>query len=205
MQEPGWKRLVAEAFICSLALMLFSYFIHSRFPLRIVSFAALLPVAFIIGKSTLNYPFWEILFGHRISYHFLQNALAGLVLGVMISVFYRWYLGISLFPESIHLFALFAAFIGLTEEIVFRGFIQGYLQNINGAYAIIFSALSHTGYKSCLFISPAIANDVNVAFLAVWTFAIGIILGMIRHFSGNIVAPASGHALFDILVYAEFA
>jgi membrane protease YdiL (CAAX protease family) len=204
MQETQWKRRVAEAFICSLALMLFSFFIHFRFPVKIISFAALVPVAFIIGKSTLIYPLSEILIGRRIFYRFPPNIITGLALGFLLSLFYRWYLGISLFPGSIHGFTVIAALIGLTEEIIFRGFIQGHLQNINGAFAIIFSALSHTGYKSCLFLSPAITNEVNVVFLAVWTFTLGLILGIIRHLSGNITAPASGHILFDILVYAEF-
>jgi membrane protease YdiL (CAAX protease family) len=204
MQEPKWTKPVAEVFICSLALMLFSFFIHFRFPLKIVSFAALLTAAFIIGKSTLSCPYQEILFGRRISYHLTENALIGLAIGIMLSLFYRWYLGISLFPASIHGFALIGAIIGLSEEIVFRGFIQGRVQNINGTFAIIFSALSHTGYKSCLFLSPALSNEVDVAFLAAWTFGVGVLLGIIRHFSGNIVAPAAGHVLFDLLVYAEF-
>jgi len=204
MQEPERKRLIIEALICSLALMFFSYFIHFRFPLKIVSYASLLPVAFIIGKSAVSYPVREILLGQRTFNRFLPDILTGLALGILLSLFYRWYLGISLFPVTIHAFTVIAALIGLTEEIVFRGFIQGHLQKINGPFAIIFSALSHTGYKSCLFLSPAITNEVDVAFLAFWTFAMGIILGIIRHFTGNIVAPASGHALFDIIVYAEF-
>ena len=129
---------------------------------------------------------------------------AGILTGMLLSTLYRWHLGISLFPESFHLFVLVAALIGSTEELVFRGFIQDQVKNINAPFSILFSTLSHTAYKCCLFLSPMAAAGIDIRFLALWTLIAGILLGTIKHFSKSILPPVIAHALFDILVYAGF-
>ena len=138
------------------------------------------------GKSTLLY------------------LIIGIAMGIMLVVIYRWHLEFRLFPASLHLFVITAALIGSVEELVFRGFLQEYVRNINGPFSILFSTLSHTGYKCCLFLSPAVTSDVNVGFLALWTFLAGILFGTVRHLTGSLLPSLSAHALFDILVYAEF-
>jgi membrane protease YdiL (CAAX protease family) len=91
------------------------------------------------------------------------------------------------------------------EELVFRGFLQEYIRSINGPFSVLFSTISHTGYKCCLFLSPVVTTNIDVGFLALWTFIIGILFGTIRHLSKSLLPSLSAHALFDILVYAEFA
>jgi membrane protease YdiL (CAAX protease family) len=122
----------------------------------------------------------------------------------VLAVCYRLYLDISLFPKSFHLFVIVAAIIGCMEELVFRGFLQEYVKSINGPFSILFSTLSHTGYKCCLFLSPVITADIDIGKLAVYTFIAGILFGTMRHLSKSILPSLFAHALFDILVYAEF-
>ena len=203
----GGKRLniLSEAILCSLGLMVFSFFIQYKFPVRLLSFAALLISAFIISRNLRSLSDLKKITGESISLKItLLFLFLGIVSGMMLAIIYRRHLDLSLFPGSVHLFVVTAAFIGCTEELVFRGFIQEYVKKINGPFSIIFSTLSHTGYKCCLFLSPAITTDINIGFLTLWTFLAGILFGTIRHLSRNLLPSMSAHALFDVLVYAEF-
>ena len=203
----GGKRLniLSEAILCSLGLMVFSFFIQYKFPVRLLSFAALLISAFIISRNLRSLSDLKKITGESISLKItLLFLFLGIVSGMMLAIIYRRHLDLSLFPGSVHLFVVTAAFIGCTEELVFRGFIQEYVRKINGPFSIIFSTLSHTGYKCCLFLSPATTTDINIGFLTLWTFLAGILFGTIRHLSRNLLPSMSAHALFDVLVYAEF-
>jgi len=205
MQRGNKISILSEAILCSFGLMFFSFFIHYRFPVRLLSFAALLMSAFIISKNLRSLSDLKKITGENISVTItLFYTIFGITLSIVLAVCYRRYLDISLFPESLHLFVIVAAFIGCMEELVFRGFIQGHIESINGPFSILFGSLSHTGYKCCLFLSPAIAVDLNVGKLAFYTFIAGILIGLIRHLSKNILPAVSAHVLFDILVYAEY-
>ena len=94
--------------------------------------------------------------------------------------------------------------IGALEELVFRGFIQENAKRINAPFSVFFGALSHTGYKCCLFIAPLAAADIDIKFLALWTFGAGIVFGSLKHFSKSISPPLIAHVIFDLFVYAEF-
>lgn len=194
-----------EAILCSLGLMVFSFFIHYEFPLCLISFAVLILPAYIIGKNLKSLSDLKRITGesgaHKI---ILLYCFFGIFLGTLSAIFYRWHLGISIFPKYLNSFVLVAALIGCTEELVFRGFIQDYVKSINAPFSILFSTISHTGYKCCLFLSPVTATDFNIGFLALWTFIAGILFGTIRHISKSILPTLIAHALFDILVYSEF-
>ncbi|OFY68530.1 MAG: hypothetical protein A2V46_07960 [Bacteroidetes bacterium RBG_19FT_COMBO_42_7] len=203
----GGKRLfiLSEAILCSLGLMVFSFFIQYKFPVRLLSFTALLISAFIISRNLRSLSDLKKITGESISIKItLLFLVFGIALGMMLAVIYRRHLDLSLFPGSVHLFVITAAFIGCTEELVFRGFIQESVKKINGPFSIIFSTLSHTGYKCCLFLPPVITTDINIGFLTLWTFLAGILFGTIRHQSRSLLPSLSAHALFDVLVYAEF-
>ncbi len=194
-----------EAILCSFGLMIFSFFISFGLPLRLIAFTALLIPAYIFGKNLKSFPFiGEITGEFRSLKNTLVYIIIGLLLGSIIAIFYRWYLGISLFPTIIHGFVFIAALIGATEELVFRGFIQEYVRKTNGPYSVLFSTVSHTGYKCCLFLAPVITPEIDIGFLALWTFIAGLIFGSIRFVTKSIVPTLVGHAIFDILVYAEF-
>lgn len=203
----GGKRLTLlfEATLCSLGLIVFSFFIHYKFPVRLISFAALLISALIIVRNLTSFSDLKRITGENISFKVtLSYSILGIALGVVLAVCYRWYQDINLFPKSIHLFVIVAAIIGCMEELVFRGFLQEYVKSIIGSVSILFSTLSHTGYKCCLFLSPVITADIDIGKLAVYTLIAGILFGTMRHLSKSILPSLSAHVLFDILVYAEF-
>jgi membrane protease YdiL (CAAX protease family) len=129
--------------------------------------------------------------------------LTGTVFGCFLALFYRWYLETGYFPQSLRWFAVIAAGIGSTEELVFRGYVQGQFARRAGFFSIVIASLAHTGYKCCLFLSPVSATSVDIGFLAICTFYAGLLLGAIRYFSGSVWPAVIAHALFDILVYGE--
>jgi membrane protease YdiL (CAAX protease family) len=193
------------AILCSIGLMLFSFFIRFKFPLRFLAFAALFVSAIVLSINLRSFSDLKKITGEYVSCKInLLHLITGITMGIVLVVFYRWHMGISLFPASIHLFAITASLIGCVEELVFRGFLQEYTRSINGPFSILFSTLSHTGYKCCLFLSPAVTADINIGFLVFWTFLAGILFGTVRHLSKSLLPSLSAHALFDILVYAEF-
>ncbi len=202
----GGKKLIIlyEVILCSLGLMVFSFFIHYKFPVRLLSFAALIISAFIISRNLRSLSDLKKIIGENISFKiaFLYT-ISGIALGIALTVCYRIHLDISIFPRTVHLFVIPAALIGCMEELVFRGFIQVSVKDLNGPVSVLFSTLSHTGYKCCLFLSPAVSGNLDVSFLAFWTFIAGILFGTIRHFSKSLLPSLSAHVLFDILVYAE--
>jgi len=205
MKGGGRGTILAEAILISLGLMVFSFFIQFKFPVRLLAFAALLLSAIIISRDIRSLSDLKKITGEFISLRTtLLNIIFGIVIGILLVLIYRWHLDLTLFPKSIHLFIFSAAIIGCTEELVFRGFLQGQIKIINGPFSILFSTIAHTGYKCCLFLSPAITANIDVGFLALWTFVAGILFGTIRHLSKSLLPSLSAHALFDILVYAEF-
>jgi membrane protease YdiL (CAAX protease family) len=202
---PGEKRLnLSEAVLCSLGLMVFSFFIHYNFPVKLISFAALLISAMIISRNLRSFSDLKKITGENISGSLIIYTIAGFSAGLGLAVIYRRHLEVSLIPESVHLFFIVAALIGAIEEVVFRGFLQAHVKSINGPFSVLFSTLAHTGYKCCLFLSPVIISDIDVGFLALWTFCAGLFFGTIRHLSNSIMPPLAAHVFFDILVYAEF-
>jgi len=194
-----------EAAICSFAFMLFAFFIQYPFPVSLVSFISLLIPAYLISNNLNSLHDLTRITGEvpslKLSILFTMIGICG---GITLAVMYRWHLDAPLMPQSIQWFAVTAAVIGCMEELVFRGYIQDSLKNYGPLASVSFSTLSHTGYKCCLFLSPAAILKVDIGFLALWTIIAGSIFGMIRHFTKSIIPPLAAHALFDIWVYAEF-
>lgn len=194
-----------EALLCSFGLMIFSFFISFEFPFRLIAFISLALPAYLIGKNLKSFSdIGEILGKFRSLKHLVLLIIIGILTGLLVAIYYRWYLEISLFPNTLQDFVFIAALIGALEELVFRGYIQYYASKINAQFSILFSSFSHTGYKCCLFLSPVITANVDIGFLALWTFIAGILFGSIRHYTKSIIPSLIAHALFDIIVYAEF-
>jgi membrane protease YdiL (CAAX protease family) len=198
------NKQLSGAILCSLGLMIFSFFIHYKFPAVLFSYGALIIVAFVISQHLRSLVDLKNVTGEiNLSAKSLIYILTGIGIGLGMAVLYRWHLNAPLFPVSLLPFAFVAALIGSMEELVFRGFIQEQVRNVNGLFSIFFGAFSHTGYKCCLFLAPVISPGIDIGFLAVWTFGAGILSGTIRHFSKSVWPSVIAHALFDILVYGE--
>ena len=193
--------MVIEASLCCFGLLIFSYFIHYVSPVKVLSFAGLALSAYIISRNLISAEQlgWEFKSGLRT----FSYTIPGILTGILLAFFYRNYLGQELLPGSLHKFAIVAAIIGSTEELVFRGYLQKWLQPVNVPLSIVFSALAHTGYKCFLFLSPSADADINILFLFQWTFAIGLIFGITRYLTKSILPAMTAHAFFDILVYGE--
>jgi membrane protease YdiL (CAAX protease family) len=205
MSGKKWYNILSEAIICSFGLMVFSFFIHYKIPVRLISFAALMVSALIISRNFKSFSDLKDIAGTGLSKGInLIYCVIGIAGGIMLAAMYRWHLDISIFPKSFHSFVFVAALIGCAEELVFRGFIQEHVKSISGPFSVLFSTLSHTGYKCCLFLSPAITANIDIGFLALCTFVAGIVFGIVRHVSKSILPSLIAHALFDIIVYAEF-
>jgi membrane protease YdiL (CAAX protease family) len=199
LQLHNKSKDLIEASLCSFSLLVFSYFILYDFPLKLISLSGLTVAAYLLSRQWV-FPVKKPVFTTTL----ILFIFAGLILGILLAMFYRWFLGISLLPRSLHYFVIIAALTGAVEEIVFRGFLQDQVKTINGTFSIFFSTVSHTAYKCCLFLSPAAASGIDVANLAFWTFLFGLVCGSIKHFSKSIIPTLLAHAIFDVLVYAEF-
>jgi membrane protease YdiL (CAAX protease family) len=197
-------KALSPAILCSLGLMIFSYFIHCKSPLVLISVGALLLVAVIMANQLTSLTELKMITGEfSFSPVALMYLLTGIGIGTGMTLLYRWHLDAPLFPGSLLPFAFVAALIGSMEELVYRGFIQEQTRKVNGLFSILFSAFSHTGYKCCLFLTPVVSSGMDIGFLAGWTFGAGILSGVLRHFSKSVWPPVMAHALFDILVYGE--
>jgi membrane protease YdiL (CAAX protease family) len=200
------KTILIEAIICSAALILFSFFVSFGFPIRLIAFASLIAPAWIIGKNLKTFSDLKRVTGEISDYRSLFFYIAGgIAFGIGLAAFYRWHLDKTYLPSYLRSFALIAAMIGSVEELVFRGYIQGSLKNINPLFSIIFSTLAHTAYKCLLFLHPLNRGGMDIGFLFLWTFIMGLVLGMARHLSGSIIPSLTAHSMFDVLVYGELA
>jgi len=132
--------------------------------------------------------------------------VVGGVLGTVAGLSHRDTLGISLFPSgNIETFVLMACLIGATEELVFRGWLLGRARMLGWPAAIVIAAVAHAAYKTALFAWPADPTPVDLAEIAVWTAAGGIMLGLMRRISGSVLPPMLAHIAFDFAVYRAVA
>jgi membrane protease YdiL (CAAX protease family) len=131
--------------------------------------------------------------------------MLSIILSVALATWYRISEQMTLLPFSIHWFVLLSVMIGATEELIFRGVIQGEASGWNTTGAVYLSALSFAGYKALLFVMPSPENETNVFNLFILTFFAGILLGYARKNSGSIWPCLVAHGFFDLLVYAETA
>jgi membrane protease YdiL (CAAX protease family) len=192
------------AAVCSIALLWFSWFIHYDFPAILISVAALILSAFIFSRNILNFSDLRRKIGDfTTAKNYIPLCIGGILSGIVTALLYRWHLEISLVPGSLNYFVIIAALIGAMEELVFRGFIQEQVKYLNGPFSVLFSTLSHTGYKCCLFLSPMALYNVDVLNLAFWTFLFGLLFGSIKHITKSILPSLIAHAIFDIWVYSE--
>ncbi len=203
MTTAGTSKIkrIYEAILCTFGLSVFSFFIHFSFPYRLLSFAGLGSAAFLISRQlpTVKLP----LFVKKFTFRNAFAILVAIILGLLIAFLYRNSWRITLLPDSIKIFAAIAAVIGIFEEIVFRGFIQGRLKEVNVIFSIFFGSFSHTVYKCCLFLSPVMQGKIDIFFLTFWTFCCGLLFGVLKQYSRSTIPPAIAHAVFDVLVYGQ--
>lgn len=195
------KRLLADALLCSIALALFAFFINYSFPLKAVALMAITAAAFLVSRDLKH--FTAPSFKYFFSWQMIMYCVIGLQMGLVGAMYYRGSFGMPVLPATIKSFAFVAVCIGITEELVFRGYIQGMVSKVHPGFAIVFAAFAHATYKACLFISPAANYHYSVTLFYTWSLGAFILMGTLRYYSKSIVPAIIVHALFDLLVYAE--
>ncbi len=199
--RPLLHGIAAATGIC-----IFGLFVGNPMPWTLLAIAAILAVALIIADSFFkegNPPFILGLlpFSRKVIFWLVMGCAFGAALGLLFRLSYDW----PLLPKTMAWFGITAMGIGATEEILFRGYIQGQFRALGWFLAPLLAAAAHTLYKIALFVFPVEGVVVDYPVLAAGTFLAGIILGLLREWSGNVLPPLAGHVLFDIIVYGESA
>jgi membrane protease YdiL (CAAX protease family) len=117
----------------------------------------------------------------------------------------RYLEGLDVFPGRLDWFVLVSMLIGATEEIIFRGVIQGEASRWNTRGAVMLSAFFFALYKTLIFIWPGEFNQANPWILFPVTFVAGILLGYTRKATNSLLPAILAHMLFDLILYADSA
>jgi membrane protease YdiL (CAAX protease family) len=193
-----------DAILCSAGFAWFAYLIIYPFPLKTAALIPLSASAYIMSRN-INWSLFsrKFLLQKFSPKRMIASNLIGLQMGIIGAMYYRGSFGMPVFPSAIRGFAMTAVCIGILEELLFRGFIQGRLLKLNPGFAILFAAFAHATYKVFLFISPASQHLPSIALFYIWTIGASIVIGLLRYYSKSIVPAIIVHAIFDLLVYAE--
>ena len=98
-----------------------------------------------------------------------------------------------------------AVLIGATEEVLYRGYIQGRVRRFGPFKAAVFAALCHSAYKGSLFVFHNQPVDINMFLLVACTFTVGLVLGVLRERAGSLLPAVAAHVVFDIVAYGAYA
>jgi membrane protease YdiL (CAAX protease family) len=182
-------------------ILVFACFIHDSLPAKLLAFGGLLVCALTIVTGSGQDAFLKILGLGELSLKGLLFTGAGMLLGTAFALFTRLHFHLSPFPGSLSLVAVVASLTGATEELVFRGYIQGRLNRVHPFFALGYAAIAHTAYKLLVIYSLGRPGEFDFLFLTRWTLLGGLVFGFLRYFSKRIYPPLAAHVLFDVLVY----
>lgn len=198
----AFDRKIFQAVMVIFFMLLFGYFAGNK----LTAFSALLAAAIFMYISARE---------HGSPVHLLGLAsrgnnphlwiMAGVTTSSILAFYYRFHYSETLLPGNMSLVALAAPLIGMTEEMIYRGVIQGTLSHRHPVTGILVAATGHTAYKAILLGSSPVAGMINMTALVVLTFLTGSLFGYFRYRSGQIYSPLLAHGLFDILVYGDQA
>jgi len=206
MGERSGKGPILTGVAAWAGILLFALFVHRPSPFFLLAVGGLLITTVAIAGAAAGGKSFRSLFGlDQFQSRTRSWTLVALVVGAGFALFFRWYSGEPLLLTGLGPFLPIGASIGATEELLFRGFIQGRLARLGAPAAIALAALAHTSYKTALFAFPPEGVAVNLSVLAFFTFLVGTILGFTRQKAGSVIPALAGHMLFDILVYGDWA
>jgi membrane protease YdiL (CAAX protease family) len=193
-----------EYFLFMSGMAVFACFIHGDGPGFRIALAGLLFSSLVIVKGTL----WSAdplsLMGlARIDRRAIRLSLQFSVVGIGLAALCRYATELSLVPHTLTTVALITPFIGMTEELVFRGFLQGRLRKGGIFISVFLASAGHALYKYLVLRSMAFDVGTDLTWLALSTLAIGLVLGAYREKYGSIVPAMIAHAVFDIYLYGD--
>lgn len=190
-------------------MVLFALCGHRGMPWITVSGIGLLTAAALIGYSLRSTPQPLTLFGLGGSRsRLLPVAIVGIALGAIGGVLQRHQPGVL--PQSasgLHPFVVLACLIGVTEELVYRGWMLGRVSAFGWPVAVLITSVAHAAYKTALFAWPpgSEAAAFDLGRIALWTVVGGMVLGVLRVTSRSVLPAVIAHAVFDAVVYSAFA
>lgn len=189
---------------CGASLVLFAVLVQYSFPVQLT---ALLPLSFsalLISRDLVKPPYlFQVNLSNLYNHRMLAWYAIAILVGIAGGLNYRGNHHMPLYPQSISWFVLVAILVAITEELVFRGFIQARLSLFHPVVAVLFAALAHTCYKAGLFLSPAAVQEQDMAAFFVFTLLASSVAGLIKQWSGHLLPAIITHIVFDIMVYAE--
>jgi len=195
----------------SAGMMLFALFAHQRMPWSIAAAGGLMlagtamatagPRAEGNGQRTRASPLVGLGLG-RASTVTLLFALAGAGIGGAAGFWHRHGLDLPVQPPNgVQPFVIVACLIGAGEELVYRGWLMGQARRFGWPAAIVIAAIAHAGYKTALFAWPAAPVAVDLWEMLWLTTAGGLVLGVLRAWSGSVWPAVAAHVAFDFVVY----
>ena len=185
-------------------ILLFTILVQQEGSLFLFSILGLVVSALAVVKYAKKWSDMKESFGlNKIQKENIYFIPVAILLSVFLSLYYRFTLNVDIIPKHFTSFAILAAMIGATEELIFRGYIQFRSRDLGVVVSILIATIAHTVYKCVVFVSLPAVEPVNIGFLVFWTIFIGLILGVMKEISRSIYIPIIFHALFDILVYGD--
>lgn len=194
---------LTAASIVTLCTWLFAYFIHSH-PIigGVALFLTAIVIAFYIpGIRELLSVTGLLVFNRKVAWYCVLVISVGIALGIYLNITEHQ----PMVTLSLKITAITVALVGITEELLFRGFIQGMLSRYSTLLAIVGSTASHTIYKVIVIGSFPVNLGFNLFYLALFTFLVGLLAAWARHASKSILPTSLGHGFFDIVVYGSMA
>jgi membrane protease YdiL (CAAX protease family) len=206
LQKKGIKCVqLTESILALAGVYIFSMFIHSNSIIIILAFLGLIITAISINHAADDLRSLGRIFGitpvlKKVALH----TIIGVTFGCLLGILYRHVSRSAILPSTLTKIAIISPVIGITEELLFRGFILGRMRPFGKIISVLYAAAGHSLYKYLLLISLSFDTGINFPVLITLTFFVGIILGVLRVVSSNIIPAASAHACFDVLVYGGY-
>jgi len=194
-----------ETALLIIGIGVFAVFIQEESYLRFVAFGGLLLASLVISTIIVKAESPLDIFGlDRFNKRILLFCIAGIFIGMIPAFCGRYSYDLPDFPASLTIIALVSPLIGITEELFFRGYIQGRLRIIGVVGSVSVASAAHAVYKLLVLWSVNDLVEVNFLALVGLTFGFGLIAGLLRAGSRSVFPALVAHASFDILMYGDF-
>ncbi len=198
-------RKIRDVSMVVLGILLFAGFIHQPFPKLLLAIAGLAGAAAMMAFSIRDSPILKAFGVGHIHRKALLYGLPAVALGILLGMITRNRFDQTLFPDHLADVALIAPLVGMVEELIFRGYIQGHLHPIGRIFSIVYASTVHTSYKLLVILSLSTPLEFDFFFLVFWTFVGGLLFGTLRELADSSLPPVLAHAVFDVMVYGGLA
>ncbi len=196
-----FRRGIRNVILVMAGIITFALFIHYSWPLRIIALIALMFSALLMGFSMSETPVLYAFGIDKLNMRIVLFCIMALLIGAGMGIITRNRFNLELWPHKLTQVAIFAPLVGVAEELIFRGYIQGILSPISRVFSLVVASLAHTSYKLVVIISLSQPLEFDLVFLSIWTFLGGLVFGILRLFSNSTLPPIAAHGLFDIILY----